>query len=247
MQSLNKALKPVSEFTDILSGENYVTASSLLPVLRLIKEDTLAPSDDDSQLTANLKAGIMSILDEKYKALPEASQQLMRKTTFLDPRYKGDYDSNVEEIKKMIEEEAVILGRKAQSVHSMREEGEQNEEADIVVDPQPKRKKTLASLLKRKADTVTVNLTIPEMVVSEISTYAQESPIHAEQDSLAWWKENQSRFPLLAKVAKKYLCVCATSCASERVFSTMGNIVSPTRSHLKPEMVNMLGFLAKNM
>lgn len=130
----------------------------------------------------------------------------------------------------------------------MREEGEQNEEADIVVDPQPKRKKTLASLLKRKADTVTVNLTIPEMVVSEISTYAlRESPIHAEQDSLAWWKENQSRFPLLAKVAKKYLCVCATSCASERVFSTMGNIVSPTRSHLKPEMVNMLSFLAKNM
>ncbi|XDV29576.1 hypothetical protein PO909_032683 [Leuciscus waleckii] len=247
LQSLNKALKPVSEFTDILSGENYVTASSLLPVLRLIKEDTLAPSDDDSQLTANLKAGIVSILDEKYKALPEASQQLMRKTTFLDPRYKGDYDSNVEEIKKMIEEEAVILGRKAQSVHSMREEGEQNEEADIVVDPQPKRKKTLASLLKRKSDTVTVNLTIPEMVVSEISTYAQESPIHAEQDPLAWWKENQSRFPLLAKVAKKYLCVCATSCASERVFSTMGNIVSPTRSHLKPEMVNMLGFLAKNM
>lgn len=38
LQSLNKALKPVSEFTDILSGENYVTASSLLPVLRLNKE-----------------------------------------------------------------------------------------------------------------------------------------------------------------------------------------------------------------
>ncbi|XP_077100033.1 E3 SUMO-protein ligase ZBED1 [Siphateles boraxobius] len=208
-------------------------------------KDTLAPSDEDGHLTANLKAGIMSILDDKYKALPEASLQLIRKTTFLDPRYRGDYDPNVEETKKMIEEEAFILGRKAQSTHPVREEGEQNEEADV--EPQPKRKKTLASLLKRKAGTASVNLTIPEKVVTEIATYAQESPIHAEQDPLAWWKENQSRFPLLAKIAKKYLCVCATSCASERVFSTMGNIVTPKRSHLKPEMVNMLGFLTKNM
>ncbi len=246
LQSLNKALKPLSEFTDILSGENYVTASSLLPVLRLIKEDTLAPSDEDGQLTANLKAGIISILDEKYGALPEASRQLMQKATFLDPRYRGDYDPNVEETKKMIEEEAVILGRRAQSAQPARDGGETEEET-TGVEPQVKRKKTLASLLKRKAGTATANLTIPEKVVTELATYAQDSPINTEQDPLVWWKDNESRFPLLAKVAKKYLCMCATSCASERVFSTMGKIVTPTRSHLKPEMVNMLSFLAKNM
>lgn len=77
--------------------------------------------------------------------------------------------------------------------------------------------------------------------------YAHESAINAEDDPLVWWKDNQTRLPLLAKVAKKYLCVCATSCASERVFSTAGNIVTPTRSLLKPEKVNMLVFLAKNM
>ncbi len=215
-------------------------------MLRLIKEDTLAPSDEDRQLTANLKAGIISILDEKYGALPEASRQLKRKATFLDPRYRGDYDPNVEETKKMIEEEAVILGRRAQSAQLAREGGETEEET-TGVEPQVKRKKTLASLLKRKAGTATANLTIPEKVVTELATYAQDSPINTEQDPLVWWKDNESRFPLLAKVAKKYLCVCATSFASERVFSTMGNIVTPTRSHLKPEMVNMLSFLAKNM
>ncbi|KAK0146818.1 hypothetical protein N1851_013837 [Merluccius polli] len=46
LQSVNKVLKPVGKFTDILSSENYVTALSLLPVLHLIKEDTLAPSDE---------------------------------------------------------------------------------------------------------------------------------------------------------------------------------------------------------
>lgn len=105
LQSVNKALKPVSEFTDILSGEDHVTVSSLLPMLHLIKEDTLAPSNEDGQLTANLKAGIIAILDEKYKALPEASQELMHKATFLYPCYQGNCDPNVEETKRMIEEE----------------------------------------------------------------------------------------------------------------------------------------------
>uniref|UniRef100_UPI003AAD5237 E3 SUMO-protein ligase ZBED1-like n=1 Tax=Centroberyx gerrardi TaxID=166262 RepID=UPI003AAD5237 len=245
LQSVNKALKPVSEFTDILSGENYVTASSLLPVLHLIKEDTLAPSDEDRQLTADLKTGIISILDEKYEALPEASRDLMSKATFMDPRYRGDYDPNVEETKRMIEEEAVILGRAA---HPVREEGDEEEEgAAAEPEPQPKRKKTLASLLKRKAGAATATPTLPEKVVTEIATYARESAINAEEDPLVWWKANQTRLPLLAKVAKKYLCVCATSCASERVFSTAGNVVTPTRSLLKPEKVNMLVFLAKNM
>ncbi|KAL1246741.1 hypothetical protein QQF64_034326 [Cirrhinus molitorella] len=89
--------------------------SSLLPVLCLIKEDTLAPSDDDRQLTANLTAGIMSILDKKYEALPEASRQLMRKTTFLDLRYRGDYDPNVEETKKMIRKKrSSSVGKRSQ-------------------------------------------------------------------------------------------------------------------------------------
>ena len=32
-------------------------------------------------------------------------------------------------------------------------------------------------------------------------------------DVLRWWAENQQRFPLLARAAKKYLAVQATSCA----------------------------------
>lgn len=170
-------------------GESYVTASSLLLVLHLIKEATMFQSDEDGQLTANHKAGIILILEEKYEALPEASRQLMHKATFLDPCYRADYDTNVEETKRMIEEEAVILGRRAQFPHPMREEGDENEDEDeVAAEPQPTRKKTLASLLKRKADTA---LSIPEKVLMEIATFAQESPINPEQDPFVWWKDNQ--------------------------------------------------------
>ncbi|ELT95740.1 hypothetical protein CAPTEDRAFT_140410 [Capitella teleta] len=56
----------------------------------------------------------------------------------------------------------------------------------------------------------------------------------------------ERNFPRIALLAKKYLAIPATSAPSERVFSTAGNIVTPKRSRLNPEKVNMLVFLAHN-
>lgn len=82
LQAVHDALKPVSDFTDILSGENYVTSSSLLPMLKLCREDVLAASNDDVQLTKSIKAGILAKLEIKYE--DDAVRELMRKCTFLD-------------------------------------------------------------------------------------------------------------------------------------------------------------------
>ena len=71
----------------------------------------------------------------------------------------------------------------------------------------------------------------------------------ATEDPLAWWRENESCFPLLSKIAKKYLCIAATIglVASERVFSTSGYIVNHRRNKSKAENVDMFTFLAKNL
>lgn len=64
---------------------------------------------------------------------------------------------------------------------------------------------------------------------------------------LKWWAEHESTFPSIAKLARKYLCVQATSVASERAFSGAGNIVSARRTALKPARVNELCFLSANL
>lgn len=55
LESVNAALKPAAEFTDLLSGESYVTVSSVKPVLKLLTEDMLKPSNEDTTLTSDIK------------------------------------------------------------------------------------------------------------------------------------------------------------------------------------------------
>ena len=66
-------------------------------------------------------------------------------------------------------------------------------------------------------------------------------------DILGWWKEHQKVYPLLAKCARKYLACQATSCSSERTFSTGGNTVSYKRTKLDPTNVHMLVYCKDNL
>ena len=68
----------------------------------------------------------------------------------------------------------------------------------------------------------------------EVSQYRRKEPCtNATENPLTWWRQNNERYPSLAILAKKYLCIPATSVPSERVFSTAGDIVTAERSQLK--------------
>ena len=107
--------------------------------------------------------------------------------------------------------------------------------------PPPNKKKRLGSLFKKsRSDGQSPFLTSHERVKIELNTYLQSTQSDAESDPLQWWPSQERNFPILAALAKKYLFICATSTSSERLFSTSGSIVTPRRSCLKPDMVNML-------
>ncbi|XP_039625496.1 E3 SUMO-protein ligase ZBED1-like [Polypterus senegalus] len=85
-----------------------------------------------------------------------------------------------------------------------------------------------------------------QQVQEEVSKYRASGCLSLEADPLLWWNGNEATYPHIAKLAKRYLCIPATSVASERVFSTAGDIVTATRSVLSAENVDKLIFLAKN-
>ena len=65
-------------------------------------------------------------------------------------------------------------------------------------------------------------------------------------DALEWWKLNESHFPHLALLAKKYLSIQATSAPSERIFSKAGRIISDLRTRLNSTISGMLMYLSEN-
>ena len=55
LESINKALAPLADFTDILSGEKYVTFSALVPLLKHITDGILCEDEEDTTLTVDIK------------------------------------------------------------------------------------------------------------------------------------------------------------------------------------------------
>ena len=60
---------------------------------------------------------------------------------------------------------------------------------------------------------------------------------------LQWWKRNAADLPHLSELAKRYLCIPATSAPSERVFSAAGLTIAKTRASLHPDNAADLIFL----
>ena len=83
-----------------------------------------------------------------------------------------------------------------------------------------------------------------ERVNREISRYIAEPT--SNEKCLSWWKTMEPIFPSLAVLARKYLCIPASSVPSERIFSMAGHIVCRRRALLSPDNINMLIFLNKN-
>jgi len=68
-----------------------------------------------------------------------------------------------------------------------------------------------------------------------------------EGEILKWWNKNRDELPLLAELAREYLCIPASSAPSERLFSHAGNIVTDTRQSLDSDNVSKLLFVKENM
>ncbi|XDV20661.1 hypothetical protein PO909_025953 [Leuciscus waleckii] len=86
LESMNKALSPLKEFTDALSGELYPSVSYLKPVLHLFNNQILKHQDGITELTTTIKEGILKYLNEKYD--DQTTQDLLDIASLVDPRFK---------------------------------------------------------------------------------------------------------------------------------------------------------------
>lgn len=76
----------------------------------------------------------------------------------------------------------------------------------------------------------------------EIKSYitaARAVPVEL-RNTLGFWKENELRYTLLARVARRVLSTSGTSCDVERLFSRAGLICTALRNRLSPKTIQCL-------
>jgi hypothetical protein len=87
-----------------------------------------------------------------------------------------------------------------------------------------------------------------DLIRQELTRYRAAEPMVPREndqwnDPLVWWRVNHHTYPNLAKLARKYLCIPATSAPSERVFSQAGLTIANARARLLPDHAEDLIFL----
>lgn len=267
LQAIDCAISPLSTLTDILSGEKYVTVSAVLPMLHILKTDLLKEKDTDTPLTKDIKHRIVEDITKRYSEskLTEDVISMLQMASFLDPRFKTKYleqlsESELINVKQKIVDECMSKCNECQQQEDT-SHSHTIPAATADLSPAPK-KRNLGTLFKKhetkireeqeqasgdSARVVDIEEQHRQQVNTEVQNYLSASRLDFEEDSLLWWKAQPFNYPSLGRVAQKYLCICATSSASERLFSTAGNVVSSFRATLKPDKVDMLVFLSKNL
>ena len=118
-------------------------------------------------------------------------------------------------------------------------------------DTPPQKKAILIKMFGEKVVKASTKLEPPKnnekKVKMEIDKYLDEPVLSLTANPLKWWRKNEHRYPVLSKVARKYLGIPASSVPCERLFSSAGRIISKQRALLKPDTAEMMIYLRANL
>ena len=236
LEQLTKVLEPLQMATTVFSYEVNTSSSIIYPVLHGLIRNHLKINDKDVPAVKHFKNQVSQDLTERFEIDEEyTASSIPFLCTAVDPRYSSLKFATSEQ--RSTAHEAILQHLKESHFQSSATEENEGEASEAAT-----QKKTALEILLGDISSKSSALT-PEV---ELESFAKEVE-GSDTNPLVWWKTNQGRYPHLSKLAKQLLCIPATSVPSERVFSVSGTITSAKRNCIKPENVDMLIFLNKNL
>ena len=206
-----------------------------------LTENALKVEDSDSSTIKAMKLEMAKNLTSRYKE-PDVLK-LLDFSCLADPRFKSmpfmdEYETNLLHEKFLAEKMMHVVSDAEQEEERPLSE---TENVDNTTEEEPTAKKPKTGLGKLLGDMFTrpedrTRMSIREKAELEMKRYLQEPSSSIDENPLNWWKQNHSQFPAIAKLAKKWLCIPATSTPCERLFSKAGNIINAKRAALDSEM-----------
>jgi zinc finger BED domain-containing protein 1 (E3 SUMO-protein ligase ZBED1) len=227
LREVCQILRPFELVTVEISSEKSVTASKIIVLVNGLKTainkmKTTVTSTTAEQLVTTISAEIT----RRFKDF-ELTTTLAR-ATFLDPRFKKMgfcSDSAFTTIRDKVTN-ALANERTTKDANGTRVQVQQVHAApaaimddDIIWGDFDRRLSTIISTPSSSA-------------IIEVRQFLEEANIGRHEDPLLWWRGRQTVYPGLTRMARRSLCMVATSVPSERVFSKSGQLISERRTRL---------------
>ena len=178
LQSIHAVLSPLADFTDMLSGEERVTASAIKPLLNVLRNKILVVSVTDTTLVADIKERICNYLESKYLGHSNF-EDTINIASFLDPRFKAQHlGDELPLIKEQVIREGVEImqsgGINEDCENVQVSENDNTSESGVHV-PQSKRRK-LSSWLKEEIQVVSTSVT-PQTAEQKVNNQVEDHDI----------------------------------------------------------------------
>lgn len=224
-------LDVLEEGVTLLGGEKFSTGSVVLPFLNKLKR-VLEVTEDDPVYIAKFKRDLGLDLERRCDA--NLNEELLRKASFFDKRYFSLKFLSEEERVTVLEEirlELKDLEEKAKTQQLLEVHDEVNQNP-------PKKRRLLGSLSDSDDEEEVQN------AEAELASYQAERKLKGDGCPFSWWRDRRGSYPLMSRLARKYLSVQATSTPAERVMSTMGIVLEKKRQAMTGELFSEIMFLS---
>ncbi|ROL41901.1 Zinc finger BED domain-containing protein 1 [Anabarilius grahami] len=251
LEELSTILKPFECVTVFMSGQKYATISAIPPLVKGLLKSTQSSAYESAPLRAFQLTAVQQ-LQERWKretAFSDRASNTVILATVLDPRFRKLKLLSIDEVQH-VQNKLQTMALQERRKMDVQQHGSCSVTSTYTTATESTLLATLIDSLLgsdgEEEDRANKDEDVHTQVRNEVLTYFGKISLAKEENPLLWWKANNDRYPMLARLAKSYLCIPATSTPSERLFSAAGNIASKKRATLSQEHVDMLTFLHCN-
>ena len=244
IQEIIIVLNPLEKVTTEVSGERFVTASKIIPLINCLKNKT-------QSIRESLKTTVaLSLIDRLQQSISTRfgqieSNSIMAVSTILDPRFKklhfnqnlacANAINRIAKLMKQIDGNKNVSTETNSGTHTRLIDNDDQDDQD------------LWSFHDNLVQINTINAGEShqdDVMPTDLKHYLNQPIMKRKENPMNYWlKQCETIYPTLSIIAKKYLGIVATSVPSERLFSKAGNILTENRSKLLPNHLQNLLFL----
>lgn len=239
LNEIVRILKPMETLTNFISGQNYLTASSVI-----VLTDGLIHTYENlthQRFMPDAKQLIRSIIIAINNRLGNLEcNNILTLATFLDPRYKefGFSNNQIFEIVKsnVISQITDLIIKKTNDSNELKKQQQKYTKSTS-------EDMSIWEQFEQRINKFQPSETAQSKAAIEVKRYLGEPPIPRSENPFNWWKVNAYNFPNLAIIVQNNLMTIATSVPCEKLFLKSGQILTERRNRLGSSKVKKMLFL----